>query len=150
MWCIIGASGTKEGSVLKQIKISFDNDWLDDMSEGKNLYGIGHRTDALTVLIKEAPSGAEIMNVCLDIAEMLLKKNISYGNSAIAPVRVLSQANAEEQILIRIDDKLNRLKYQQEYENEDTVQDLVGYFILLMVMRRQEAWDNGDHLEDED
>lgn len=116
------------------------------------LYGIGHRTDALTVFIKEAPSGEEIMNVCLDIAEMLLRKNISYGNSAIDPVRVLSQANPEEQILIRIDDKLNRLKYQQEYENEDTVQDLVGYFILLMVMRRQaaqEAWDNGD-LNEED
>ena len=128
---------------MKQIAITFN----DDMSN--ELYGIGHRTDALTVLIREAPSGEEIMNVCLDIAEMLLRKNISYGNSAIAPVRVLSQANAEEQILIRIDDKLNRLKYQQEYENEDTVQDLVGYFILLMVMRRQEAWNNGDHLEED-
>ena len=142
----VGVYGTRveRKRKLKQIAITFN----DDM--GKNeLYGIGHRTDALTVLIREAPSGEEIMNACLDIAEMLLRKNISYGNSAIDPVRVLSQANPEEQILIRIDDKLNRLKYQQEYENEDTVQDLVGYFILLMVMRRQEAWDNGDHNEED-
>jgi len=140
----VGVYGMKKGKKLKQIAITFN----DNM--GKNeLYGIGHRTDALTVLIKEAPSGEEIMNVCLDIAEMLLRKNISYGNSAIDPVRVLSQANPEEQILIRIDDKLNRLKHQQEYENEDTVQDLVGYFILLMVMRRQEAWNNGDYNEED-
>ena len=141
----VGDYGTRveRKKKLKQIAITFN----DDMNN--ELYGIGHRTDALTVLIKEAPSGKEIMNACLDIAEMLLKKNISYGNSAIDPVRVLSQANPEEQILIRIDDKLNRLKYQQEYENEDTVQDLIGYFILLMVMRRQEAWENGD-LNEED
>jgi hypothetical protein len=83
------------------------------------------------------------MEQCLEIADLLLRKNISYGNSAIEPVRFLSKASAEEQILVRIDDKLNRLRNQQSYAGEDTITDLVGYLILLQVLRKKAIKDAG-------
>ena len=107
------------------------------------VYNLNRKADALTSSIKEAPLGPEIMEECLAIAELLLKKNISYGNSAIEPVRFLSSASPEEQILVRIDDKLNRLRNQQEYGGEDTITDLVGYLILLMVLRKKDIRDAG-------
>jgi hypothetical protein len=107
------------------------------------VYDINRKADALTSLVREAPLGTEIMEQCLDIAELLLSKNISYGNSAIEPVRFLSKASAEEQILVRIDDKLNRLRNQQSYPGEDTITDLVGYLVLLQVLRKKAIKDAG-------
>jgi len=55
------------------------------------------------------------------------------------PIRVFSKADAKEQLLVRIDDKLNRIKQGNNLleDDEDVVTDLVGYLILLMVWRRQ-------------
>lgn len=116
---------------------------IDKAVTDHELYNLNRRMDALTSSIKEAPLGPEIMEQCLAIAELLLKKNISYGNSAIEPVRFLSKASAEEQILVRIDDKLNRLRNQQEFRGEDTITDLVGYLILLQVLRKKAIKDAG-------
>ncbi|MBQ9335824.1 MAG: hypothetical protein IJS14_00820 [Lentisphaeria bacterium] len=66
---------------------------------------------------------------------MLLEKNRKYGDSALNPCRVFSRANAVEQILVRIDDKLNRIKNRQNDEDEDVVMDLAGYLILLMIAK---------------
>ena len=51
-----------------------------------------------------------IAKICDDIRDLLLEKNLSYGNSALEPLRVFSKAPTNEQILVRIDDKLNRIK----------------------------------------
>ena len=51
-----------------------------------------------------------IAEICNDIRDLLLTKNRAYGNSALNPIRVFSKADAKEQILVRIDDKLNRIK----------------------------------------
>lgn len=87
----------------------------------------------LTKLVDTAPSGSEIARVCLDILEMLLEKNISYGNSALNPINIFSKASTGEQLNVRIDDKLNRLKNGSEYKDEDTVNDLIGYLLLHKV-----------------
>ena len=63
----------------------------------------------LQLIATDAPSGHKIIRECLDIAEMLIKKNISYGNSALDPIRIFSKADSKEQIRVRIDDKLNRI-----------------------------------------
>lgn len=84
-------------------------------------------------LVDKAPSGQAIYDKCMEIATMLLKKNIAYGNSALDPIRVFSRASTTEQLLVRIDDKLNRLKNGSEYPDEDTVVDLIGYLVLLKV-----------------
>ena len=73
------------------------------------------------------------------IADMLIEKNAAYGNSALDPVRVFSQASPEEQLLVRIDDKLSRLQRGSEYADEDTVTDLIGYLILLQIAREDVA-----------
>jgi len=71
--------------------------------------------------------------VCDEVKAMLLQKNAAYGDSALQPLRVFSRADAQEQLLVRIDDKLSRIARGHEFENDDTVLDLIGYFILLRV-----------------
>jgi hypothetical protein len=64
------------------------------------------------------------------IGAMLIAKNQRYGNSALDPVRIFSRADKREQIRVRIDDKLSRLR-NQDQDDEDAVLDLIGYLILL-------------------
>lgn len=77
----------------------------------------------------------EIGRVCDSIRDLLLEKNRKYGDSALEPVRVMSQASAVEQILVRIDDKLSRISRGTGLigDDEDVIQDLIGYFILLKI-----------------
>ena len=77
--------------------------------------------------------GEEITTACLDILDLLLDKNIAYGNSALEPVRIFSTASTKEQILVRVDDKLSRIQRGSEYPGDDTVNDLIGYLVLLKV-----------------
>jgi hypothetical protein len=77
-----------------------------------------------------------IREVCTDLADFLIRKNVSYGNSALDPVRIFSKANAEEQLLVRIDDKLSRLARGHTFADEDTIKDLLGYLVLLAVAKR--------------
>jgi hypothetical protein len=79
-----------------------------------------------------------IENVCSDIQEMLVQKNRAYGDSALDPVRVFSKSDAVEQIYVRIDDKLSRVKRGHEYPGDDTIKDLVGYLILLLVAKEKQ------------
>ena len=47
-------------------------------------------------------SEATIESVCDGLKEFLLAKNKNYGNSATEPLRVFSNSNANEGILVRI------------------------------------------------
>jgi len=63
-------------------------------------------------------------------------KNAKYGNSALEPLNVFSEANAVAGIKMRIDDKLKRIKNAGLVDaTEDTLQDLAGYLILLMIAK---------------
>lgn len=73
---------------------------------------------------------------CDRVKSILIEKNLAYGNSALDPVRIFSKAATDEQLLIRIDDKLSRIQRGGEYPGDDTLLDLVGYLILLLVARR--------------
>lgn len=76
-----------------------------------------------------------IVEVCDSIKELLLEKNRKYGNSALNPCRVFSKADSVEQLKVRIDDKINRIKNEQTDEDEDVVKDLIGYLVLLVIAR---------------
>jgi hypothetical protein len=66
---------------------------------------------------------------------MLIEKNRKYGNSALEPLGVFSQLSAKEGLLIRIDDKLKRIKNGSlEKDDEDVVNDLIGYLVLLKII----------------
>jgi len=74
-----------------------------------------------------------IVEECLKIKDLLISKNNKYGDSAINPIRIFSKASATEQILVRIDDKINRWKNRQNDEDEDIILDLIGYLILYRI-----------------
>ena len=77
----------------------------------------------------------KISNVCDDIKELLIHKNRKYGNSALKPNRIFSKCSATEQLLVRIDDKLNRIMKGAGLlaTDEDVVNDLIGYLVLLKI-----------------
>ena len=80
-------------------------------------------------------SETKISGVCDDIKELVIHKNRKYGNSALKPCRVFSKASAVEQLLVRIDDKLNRIMQGAGLlaDDEDVVNDLIGYLVLLKI-----------------
>ena len=80
-------------------------------------------------------SEIKISGVCDDIKELLIHKNRKYGNSALKPCRVFSKSSPVEQLLVRIDDKLNRIMQGAGLlaEDEDVVNDLIGYLVLLKI-----------------
>jgi hypothetical protein len=73
----------------------------------------------------------QVDEVLLSIRGMLVEKNQAYGNSALEPVRIFTKADPVEQLLVRIDDKLSRIKNGDK--TEDVVKDLIGYLILLKI-----------------
>ena len=77
----------------------------------------------------------DIARVCDRVKNLLLEKNMRYGDSALNPIRIMSRASNIEQILVRIDDKLNRLKQGQNllFDDEDVIMDLIGYYVLLKI-----------------
>ena len=79
-----------------------------------------------------------IMEVCDDIKNMLVSKNISYGSSFSHPMRIFSNAPTDEQINVRIDDKLSRIKNKGGYAGDNDLEDLAGYIILKMVNQKLE------------
>ena len=80
-------------------------------------------------------SETKISGVCDDIKELLIHKNRKYGNSALKPCRVFSKASLVEQLLVRIDDKLNRIMQGAGLlaDDEDVINDLIGYLVLLKI-----------------
>ena len=77
------------------------------------------------------------VGVVLDeIRDLLIAKNQKYGNSALEPLGVFSQLSAKEGLLVRIDDKLKRIKNGSlEKDDEDVVNDLIGYLVLLKIIK---------------
>ena len=89
----------------------------------------------LQMLAIDAPAGNDILNSALEIAEMLIKKNISYGNSALEPVRIFSKADPKEQLMVRLDDKISRIKNQESFPGDNDIDDMIGYLILLKIAK---------------
>lgn len=86
-----------------------------------------------------------IKQVSQEVTDLLLEKNAAYGDSALYPVGIFSKGNAVDSLCARIDDKLMRIKSKGITDaTEDTVQDLIGYLILLKIAIR-----NNDELEKE-
>ena len=76
----------------------------------------------------------KIERKCDELKSLLLSKNDAYGNAALEPIGIFSQLESGESIKVRIDDKLSRIQNRGINDNtEDTVMDLAGYLILLMI-----------------
>jgi len=88
----------------------------------------------------------EVSSILDDIRDMLVSKNEKYGNSALEPIGVFSKLSPEEGLLIRIDDKLKRIKNGSlDKDDEDVVNDLIGYLVLLKIhANREQSFDELD------
>ena len=73
------------------------------------------------------------------MADLLVEKNAAYGNSALDPVRIFSKADTTEQLYVRLDDKINRVKQGHEYPGDDTIRDIIGYCTLILIAREDNA-----------
>jgi hypothetical protein len=78
------------------------------------------------------PRERAILDVIDQLGALLIKKNRSYGDSALNPVRIFSKSDPLEQLRVRIDDKLSRLARGHEID-EDTLLDLIGYLVMLKI-----------------
>lgn len=90
---------------------------------------------------KSAPSGEEILHILIGIANLLIDKNISYGDSALSPNNIFGNLSAEDALYCRINDKLSRIANNQTYQSEymqDAVIDIIGYCTLLLVLFNRE------------
>lgn len=97
-------------------------------------------------MVRYLDTPTHISMICDEVKNLLLEKNKKYGDSALNPVRIFSNASTVEQLLVRIDDKLSRLKSGAGLlaNDEDVVMDLMGYLVLLKIALKRNS-----HLEDE-
>lgn len=75
------------------------------------------------------------------LAEILSKKNADYGGAASSPPLLAPTVDAETAILVRMSDKVNRIKHLLEAGKsevneslEDSVLDLAGYCLLYLIV----------------
>lgn len=88
--------------------------------------------------VPESSFESDVKAVLNTIESLLASKNKAYGNAALDPIRIFSKADSTDGLLIRIDDKLNRIKNLGiTPETEDSVMDLIGYLVLLKISQKQ-------------
>lgn len=79
----------------------------------------------------------DLTAVLFEIENLLLEKNRAYGDSALDPVRIFSKSDTLEQLNVRIDDKLSRLK-RGENAGEDVILDLLGYLLIYRIQQKRD------------
>lgn len=88
---------------------------------------------------ENADFGWHLDKVAKSVTDLLKEKNAAYGNSALNPANIFSKLDAVESLLVRMDDKIMRIKNRGiTDQTEDTVNDLIGYlFLLKMALERR-------------
>jgi len=88
-----------------------------------------------------------IKETMADVTDLLLRKNRDYGSSFRKPGIVSGAMDAKSKLLVRIDDKLERLANLLKNGTDgdvpdesiiDTVTDLIGYFVLLLILLNED------------
>lgn len=78
------------------------------------------------------------------VAKVLIEKNRKYGNAALEPIGLFYKGDNTTSIIIRIDDKISRVKNAEELRKNDMF-DLLGYGLLLSIS--QNYWNIPKYLE---
>lgn len=111
------------------------------LGQGDQMFGRG---EAPPPLGAGAPAGVDPERLRFEeaadavlqrVRDVLSEKNRQYGNSALEPVRIFSRAAPLEQLDVRIDDKISRMKSGQPGDQEDAAFDLLGYLVLREVAK---------------
>ena len=79
-------------------------------------------------------SQEKIKEITNAMQDLLLYKNQKYGDSALKPNNVFFKGDATNSILIRLDDKIGRIKSNtEETPRTNDVADIIGYCVLLLI-----------------
>ena len=94
----------------------------------------------------------DIIRVCDNTKNLLVKKNKAYGDSALNPLGIFENGDAVVSLGARMDDKLMRLKsLGMGKDSVDTLYDLHGYITLLIIaIERKENINSLDAVCDDD
>lgn len=94
----------------------------------------------------------DIIRVCDNTKNLLVKKNEAYGDSALNPLGIFGNGDAVVSLGARMDDKLMRLKSLGiNKDSIDTLYDLHGYITLLIIaIERSEGINSLDAVCDDD
>ena len=74
----------------------------------------------------------KLVQVYDNMKSLSLYKNEKYGDSALSPRNIFSKLDSDEQIRVRLDDKLSRIMNSSELRKND-VSDVMGYLALLCI-----------------
>lgn len=75
----------------------------------------------------------KIIEITDSMKDLLLYKNEKYGDSALNPNNIFFKGDATNSILIRLDDKIGRIKNNKEQiPRINDVCDIIGYCTLLL------------------
>ena len=115
-----------------------------DEEELKEIEGVNLKVS------KENDSSKKVEEVFNSMTNLIRVKNSRYGNSVMEPLGIFNKhvkADNDESlngILVRIDDKLKRIKNSNQLRKND-VSDLIGYLAFLCANK---GWTNFDDLID--
>ena len=78
-------------------------------------------------------SREKIIDITNSMQDLLLYKNEKYGDSALSPNNVFYKGDSTNSILIRLDDKIGRIKNNSDsVPRINDVCDVIGYCVLLL------------------
>jgi hypothetical protein len=108
--------------------------WAVEIPQGTAIFSVAKGELSRTALVAYlvACSGRSLADQFRVVRETLIRKNKAYGDSALSPVRVFAKSDTSEQIRVRLDDKLSRLK-RGTPDGEDVILDLLGYLVILTI-----------------
>lgn len=82
----------------------------------------------------EMSTQEKIKKITSAMQDLLLYKNQKYGDSALNPKNIFYKGDATNSILIRLDDKIGRIKSNtEEKPRVNDVADIIGYCVLLLI-----------------
>ena len=127
----------KKKEVIDEVTLSVPNETMDHtLSKHDKSYWEKARNGTLTPPTIEN-FDLDVMEILESVTGLLKQKNKAYGNTALNPTNVFSKLDATEAICARIDDKLARISNKGlNDKTEDTVDDLIGYLVLLKIALR--------------
>lgn len=82
-----------------------------------------------------SPTQKHIKDICYTISDLLVDKNKKYGNSALEPNNIFYKGDNISSILIRLDDKIGRIKNSENLRTND-ICDIIGYLVLLLISKK--------------
>ena len=119
--------------------LEFDTPYSINSTHNKYYWDVDRNKDPNIGKLKNPKFEWHLDKVVGRITNLLKEKNAAYGNTALNPTNVFSKLDSTEAICARIDDKLARIANRGiNDETEDTVDDVIGYLLLLKMSMERE------------